>query len=201
MVQDLPINDFLVVVGNNMDEELGTHRLFNIMADPKVKNRRILFQLQARDVPVRRRGGWYFFNLILGRKPIIGSTDLSQMRELSVAEDMVLQVKSGKPNIYVVFAESLENMPKTFKDDVRWKTVLQMLFLMRQNEEALAELYGSANLQQTEIQDRLSQSQTMLNDFVIKQMQNFQQAFEQTERKKLVEGDQGQQPQQGKGFY
>ena len=62
MVDNQPISDFLVVVGNPLEDELGTHRLFNIMEDPKVRNRRILFSLQARDVSVRKSGGWYFFN-------------------------------------------------------------------------------------------------------------------------------------------
>ena len=39
------VYDFLIVVGNNLDEELGTYRLFNVMSDPRVKNRRIMFQL------------------------------------------------------------------------------------------------------------------------------------------------------------
>lgn len=202
MGESAPINDFILVIGNNMDEELETFRLFNIMSDPKVKNHRVLFQLQARDLPVRRRGGWYFFNLLLGRRPIIGKYELAKMREMSVAEDLVFQIKSGKPNIYVVFAESLENMPKAFKDDVRMRTFLQMFFLMRQNEESLAELYASANLQQTEIQDRLSQSQTMVSKFVTEQMQQYAESMQQTERKNL--DDMTKQPQQGqqqKGFY
>jgi hypothetical protein len=140
----------------------------------------------------------------LGRRHIVGKVDLSQMRELSVPEDMVLPIKLGKPSVYVVFAERKESLPKAFKDDRRWRMTFDLLYMARANEQALAELYESANLQQTEIQDRLSQSQTMLNDFVIKQMQNFQQALEQGERKKLLDASAQQQQQQQRqqgGFY
>ena len=43
------IHNFIVVVGNNVDEELEGYKLFTVNGDLKVKNQNILANLQARD--------------------------------------------------------------------------------------------------------------------------------------------------------
>jgi len=93
---DVPINDFVLTLGNDMDKELESFHLFSIISDPKVINGRVLLDLRARDVNVRRAGGWYFTNLIMGRQPIIGTLDLNKKRTVTVEEDHYLCIKNGK---------------------------------------------------------------------------------------------------------
>ena len=172
------IQDFVITVGDDMDAELETYKLFAIVGDVRPKNRNVSLPLQARDVNVRRAGGWYFLNLLLGRKPVVGSIELDKKREVSVGEDLFIQIKTGKPSVFLAFPDTYDKLPKGFKDNEAMALLWKMFFQMRDSRRELEDTMKESGWQQREIQDRLSQSQTMLNDFMFKQFQSFQAVME-----------------------
>jgi hypothetical protein len=178
MMEQRQILDFVIIVGNNVDDELETYKILNIMQDPKHKNGRVLLTLQARDVPIRKSGGWYFFNLLTGRHHVVGSLDLERKREVSIAEDLFLQIKVGKPNVFLAFADERNKLPKGFKDNPLMDMLWDMFFAMRKNKEEQAEMLREAGMQQSEIQDLLTQSQTRLQDYMKNYIQSYNAAFE-----------------------
>jgi len=195
------ILDFVIIVGNNVDDELETYKILNLVQDPKHKNGRVLLTLQARDVPIRKSGGWYFLNLLTGRHHVVGALDLERKREVSVAEDLFIQIKAGKPNVFLAFADERDKLPKGFKDNQLMDMLWNMFYVMRKKKEEQEEMLREAGMQQSEIQDLLTQSQTRLNDFIFKQMQSYNSALENQIRSgKPAQPPPTEEPKKG-GFY
>lgn len=168
------INDFCVVAGNQVGGELETYRLFNIVSDPRSMNGRVLLTLKACDVNVHRAGGWYLANKMFGRQPVVGALDLNKKRETTVSERLFIPIKLGKPSIFLALPDEYAKLPKGIKDDPMLALLFEMFYRLIENEEMQKQMLVQAGLKDSEIQDRLSQSQTMLNEFMLRQVEQFQ---------------------------
>ncbi len=78
----------------------------------------------------------------------------------------------------------------------QWKVYYQMRKVRQEQEQILLE----AGYQQSEIQDLLTQSQTKLNDFVFKQIDNFKKSQE-GDLKKQIENNTINPDQGGRDAY
>jgi hypothetical protein len=175
---DREINDFFIALGDDMDSELETHKLFTQQADPIVKNRRIIFEIRAVDVPVRRGGGFYFFKMLTGQPLVANKFALDKKRKVGVAQDLCFDIKRGKPAITVAFPDSYDKLPQSLKEHPILGMALKMTYLARQSNQLQEDIMQEAGIQQSEIEDRLSQSQTRLNDFMLKQISDYNAMME-----------------------
>ena len=172
------VNDFFVACGNNMDAELETFKLFGVVRDPKTKNGRVIYGLRAVDVNVHRGGGFYFLNLLFGRPNVVGKLDLDRLRECTVDEFNNLLLKEGKPSVFLGLPDRFEDLPLSVKINPVWGTSLKLGYLQMQSKRLQEEILLEAGFQQAEIQDILSQSQTKLNEFIIKSFSDYASATE-----------------------
>jgi hypothetical protein len=174
-----PILDFVIMMGDDMDSELDTYHLFRIINDPKPKNGRVLLQLQAVDVGVRKSGGFYWLKAMTGQPLIANGLDLGKRREVSVAQDLMFVIKQGKPMVFGVYPDDYEKLPKELKDNQTWALLFKMFYLARKSLKVKEEIMEELGYQKSEIDDTLAQSQTTLNNFMLKQVQDWTTATEQ----------------------
>lgn len=195
---DKPINDFAVIMGNNMDDELETYKLFTIEQDPKMKNNRVLLTLRAKDVPVRRTGGWFLMRWFFRLPFIANQMDLMKKREVSVADDLYLPIKDGKPSISLALPDTYDKLPLSVKQHPILGALFKMFYDARDSRMNAEEILKEAGYQQSEINDLLSQSQTRLNEFMIKNVQDWTQGLENSMKQKATspKGEE-QKPQAG----
>jgi hypothetical protein len=176
---DKQVSDFVVFVGNNVDAELETYKLGTIQSDPKPKNTRVLFRVKAVDVNVRRSGGFYLLNLIFGRPNVVGKFDLDRVREATASESNTFVIKVGKPAMYLCLPDRFDDLPSDIKNSPVWSSVFKLGYLAQGSRELQEETLREAGYQSAEIQDILSQSQSKLNEFIMKQFSDYSQATEQ----------------------
>jgi hypothetical protein len=144
-------------------------------------------------VNVRRGGGFYFLNRILGRQPIIGVLDLNKEREVTVDEAHFIQISVGNPSSFIVLPDTFEQLPKGVKEQKLLSMLFRMYYELLQSLKAQEEFMLQSGFQRNEIMDRLSQSQTMYMESISKQIQLVRDA---TENAAPGRGQQPQQPQQ-----
>lgn len=192
------IEPILVLFGNNFDDELETYKVFNQIDDPKIKNERAYFSVVARDVPVRRPQGLTFMNWMLGRPTIIGKLELDKKRSFTIKQDLVFPIKMGTPSVTMVFPDNFDNLPESFKNHKFFGSGIKVAYLEMESVIAQAELMKEAGYQETEILDKLSQSQTQAHEYMLKQFQQFSQ--QQTEDLKSELNNKPKEPKDG-GFY
>jgi len=192
-----PIEPIILTFGDSFDDELETYKLFNSIDDLKIKNGRAYFSVMARDVPVRRASGITFINWIFGRPTIIGKLELDKKRSFTNKQDLVFPIKNGTPNVSVVFPDRFDNLPESFKNHRFLGNAIKLGYLEMDSVVAQAELMREAGYQETEIADKLSQSQTQLNEFIVNTYQQFSQ--QQTDQLKT---ELKEKPKENKeGFY
>ena len=195
-----PILDFFIAIGNNMDDELGEYKVFNIVSDPKIKNGRVILNLRAVDVNVRRNGSFYLFNLILNRPNIVGRLDLDKRRDCAVDEQNFFSAKDGKPSVWFAFPDTFEQLPMMLKQNKFFGTSLRLAYLQKLSVELQEQTLREQGYQQAEINDILSQSQTKLNEFILKTVNDYTQVNEQNLKKGSPKDEQKPDEQGGK-FY
>jgi len=195
------INDFVVMLADNMDAELDTFHLFTLQADPKVKNRRIILSLQAVDVPVRRSGGFYFFKALTGQPLVANKVELDKRREVSVGQNFFLLVKAGKPNVYAVFPDDFDQLPQSLKEHSILGALFKMMYLAVKSNQLKEEIMAEAGIQASEIEDILSQSQTRLSETMMKMVQDWTQATENQLKQNKGAPPQTQPKEGNTGYY
>lgn len=189
------IHNFIVVVGNNVDEELEGYKLFTVNGDLKVKNQNILANLQARDVNVVRSAGRTFWNLVTGKPTVQGGLELDKIRQANFKEELFFIIKQGKPAVGLAFPDRFEDLPESLKKHKYLGTALKLTYMQMQAINQQRELLEEAGFNQTEIWDKLTQSQTKATEYINKMIQdltnNQQKAItkETEEKKKREEGE------------
>lgn len=176
---DRVINDFVVVLGNDVDGELESFKLFNVVENPRIKNGRVFLGLKARDVEVRKSGGFHFVQTVLGR------ADLDRKRTCAVDEDLFFSIKDGKPNMFLALPDDWDKLPNSIKNNRFVGQALKMAYLQKKSLDLQAQSLIDAGYQSAEINDILSQSQSKLNDFVMKQFNAYSQE-QQTSLEKQI---------------
>lgn len=195
MVEKL-IRDFVAVVGHGVDDELETFHLFNVNDDPKVKNGMMLFKCRAVDVPVRKSGGVAFWNFVRGKPTVLGKMDLDKDREFSIPQSLVFNIKDGTPSMQLVFPQSFDQLPESFRFHPYLGMALRIAYLSMQNDEIQQQLMEDANLNRTEILDKLSQSQSKANEYMTTMIQSFNQ-----QKTEALKSELEQKKSTEQGFY
>jgi hypothetical protein len=172
---DKDVCDFVLLGGSfsGQEHKLGGYRLFNLVKSDDMKDRKLL-SLRAVDVNVRRSPGLSFINFVLGKPTVQGGVDLDSVKEnVTVARDLFLEVKGNKPRIILALPDNYEDLPESFKNHKYLGSGLQLSYLERDNLMSQEQLLRDAGLHETEITDKLSQSQTKANEYMKKQMNDF----------------------------
>lgn len=169
---DRVISDFFVAGGNDMDAELDSFHLFVMADDLRIKNNRVILRLKARDVSVRKSGGFHLVQDILGRG------DLDRVRECTVDEDLFFPLREGTPSVFLGLPDTFEQLPSVIRNNRFIGVALKIAYLQKHSLDLQAQMYAEAGYQASEIQDILSQSQTKLSEFVVKQVTDMTQATE-----------------------
>lgn len=193
------ILDFYIVFGNSRSNAgaLSTYRIFRAVSDPEIMNGRMVCNLQAVDVPVRRSGAWWFFKKLFGQQTIYGGLDLEQVRRASFSASNVYQIKIGKPNVYICYPDDFEDLPESIKKDETEATLNRLKYMSKQSEQLRLQIMSDAGLQKTEQQDIMAQSVTKFNQFITSTVRQFNEEQESELKKQLSQGESGNQPKQG----
>lgn len=194
------IADFLVLVGNDFDEECESFKLFRI-ENVSVKNKMYIFNVVAVDVHVRMSGGMALWSIITGNPVVLGDVDLSKKRQVAVEEDLVYCIKdAGNPSVYMAFPDRYERLPASIKNS-RLGNAFQIYLLERNMLERQREMMEQADYSETEILDKVTESQTKFAQYVNTLVQSYSKS-EEARLQQDVEGKrQKTGEEQGGGFY
>ena len=197
-----PVLDFVVVLGNSRANasSLSTFRIHRMIADPEIMNSRMICNLNAVDVPIRKSGGWWFAKKLFGQQTIAGGIDLEQVRRASFNAGYVHQIKIGKPNVYLAFPDEFDDLPESIKKDEMLNTLFRLYYMAKQSESLRLQIMSDAGIQKTEQQDIMAQSVTKFNQFVTSTVRQFNEQ-ETDELKKKLSGAEQQQQQPKQGYY